>query len=160
MPTLYLAGWASWRTPGHHGPGGKFSIMQRTPRWAWGTAVGVLPQLGPQSGAEVVLLERLLEARHQKRPADPGMIAQYRGLLDARWCASAQHLRPGVLVYQRLGMAAGYPQEVLGTVGDGATLCCACSVGESLAGRCHRAWLAPHLRRAGWAVVLDGEDHP
>lgn len=39
---------------------------------------------------------------------------------------------------------------------DGDTLCCACSKAEALAERCHRAWAAPYLVRAGWRVVLDG----
>lgn len=41
-------------------------------------------------------------------------------------------------------------------VGDGDTLCCACSRKRASRGECHRVWAAELLRDAGWRVVLDG----
>jgi len=48
----------------------------------------------------------------------------------------------------------------IATVADGDTLCCACSVAEARAGRCHRTWAAQFLVRAGWRVILDGVEVP
>ena len=45
-----------------------------------------------------------------------------------------------------------------GYVDPDSTLCCACSVADSQAGRCHRAWAAPYLLKAGWKVMLDGKE--
>jgi hypothetical protein len=46
----------------------------------------------------------------------------------------------------------------VGAVGDGDTLCCACSVETGRAWRCHRVVAADLLRLSGWRVVLDGVD--
>ena len=43
-------------------------------------------------------------------------------------------------------------------VRDGDTLCCACSREAAAKGECHRVWAAEALVRAGWRVVLDGQE--
>lgn len=43
-------------------------------------------------------------------------------------------------------------------VADGDSLLCACSRTDAAVARCHRAWAAPFLARAGWRVVLDGAE--
>ncbi len=71
---------------------------------------------------------------------------------------------PGVLAYGRPSAADsttsriwdGCDWERVGEVPDGATLICACSREAAAAGRCHRVIAADLLKRAGWAVVLDG----
>ena len=65
-------------------------------------------------------------------------------------------LLPGVMVAAARQSRSGEWAGVL--VQDGDTLCCSCSKAASLAGECHRAWAAPFLVRAGWRVVLDGEE--
>jgi hypothetical protein len=43
-------------------------------------------------------------------------------------------------------------------VTDGDTICCACSRTKAAAGECHRVWAAEALARAGWRIILDGEE--
>ena len=141
-PTLYLSNWSSHRTPGMHGPGRKFTIMARPRAWEYGagTVLAVTPH-----GFEVSAMQRALADRDN---ADA--MRDYREMIEARWTTgsvSTLALPPGLL----LAFADG-PLNV----GDGDTLCCACSVDEARAGRCHRTWAAPFLARAGWRVILDG----
>ena len=158
-PTLHVAGWASWRTQGHHAPlpAPKYSIMSSAPEWA--TPSGVVGALVPR-GAELADLWLLLAARRAKEPVPEGVLARYRGALEARW---EEALARGWLAPGSLRFCAVRPNRSWGTDWwqvTSSTLCCACSVAESRAGRCHRSWLAPFLRRAGWQVVLDGEALP
>lgn len=136
-PTIYLSNWSSHRTPGAHGPGRKFTIMAVPRPWEHGD--GRVTDLAPLYGMEPRLLRVALDGRH----ADD--VAAYRLALEARWDDTA--LGPGSLWTE-----GGLRVEVV----DGDTLCCACSVAEARAGRCHRAWAAPFLVRAGWRVILDG----
>lgn len=154
MPTLYLSNWSSHRTPGHHGPGRKLSIMLWTPRHT--KPDGHVFLLTPSEEREVDLLAQLL--RHRKAgsalPADA--LASYRGSLEARWerYLGALMLGPGSLAFA-LNLSGRGGQ---GRVRDGDTLLCACSRDEAAVGRCHRAFAAPFLVRAGWRVVLDGKE--
>ena len=133
-PTLHVTNWSSWRL---HGPGRKLTIMAAPRRWEHGDGVvrtlvpNVLDLMDFQAGT--ITLDRyrvgfLFRMEHfSKDPND---------------------LTPGML-------AAKCDHGTL-FVRDGDTLCCACSRADAAAGRCHRAWAAPYLVRAGWRVILDG----
>ena len=147
-PTIYLSNWSSARTPGHHGPGRKLTIMA-APR-AWERGVGRVSTLTP-------VLSDLRNA--QKGRLSP---EEYRRRfeLDLRR-AMPDAMSPGALLidaeaddWEGIG---GHPSRV---VRDGDTLCCACSRDAAAAGRCHRVWAAPALVRAGWRVILDGVEVP
>ena len=60
-------------------------------------------------------------------------------------------LQPGTIVGTTAEMSSVVIQ-------DGDSLFCACSAAHAAKGFCHRAWVAPFLRAAGWDVVLDGVD--
>lgn len=83
--------------------------------------------------------------------------AAYIGRLDGLGVDALQPEDAGDGMIRFSALCAGGMDEgpVIG-VRDGDTLCCACSVAESRAGRCHRSWAAPFLARAGWNVILDG----
>ena len=136
MNTIYLSNWSSHRTPGMHGPRRKFTIMANPRRWEHGDG---------EVSALVPPLEWVTEAKAGRLHID-----NYAAWLRYRWTAAetAGLFRVGELEAH----VAGRHIEVV----DGDTLCCACSVAEARAGRCHRAWAAPFLVRAGWRVVLDG----
>lgn len=140
-PTLYVTNWSSRKL---HGPGRKFTIMARPRRWEHGQGlIGALVPLGCEEEMDAALAER----RHG---ASGGAMFRYRRAYEQRLTLLAQidRLSPGKL-------------HVTGTdhaVQDGDTACCACSRAEAAAGRCHRRWAVPFLRRAGWRVVLDGEE--
>jgi hypothetical protein len=84
-------------------------------------------------------------------PEGRGIAADYRAVIEGRW--------------RDIG-ASGFASPLLtawsGTnayaVKSGDTVCCACARSERAAGRCHLAWAVPFLVRAGWRVVLDGEE--
>lgn len=145
---IFLAGWASHRTRGHWGAGMKLSIMAFTPRWA--PSEGGVWALAPSSAQELADLRTLVDARRGGQRVD-GVLARYRASLEARWdrLLHEGRLAPDELMFR---LPSWQNSPVLGD----ATLCCACSVAEAQAGRCHRAWAGPYLRRAGWQVVLDG----
>ena len=130
--------------------------MSSTPQWALGQASGLVGVLAPR-GAELADLQLLLAARRAKQPIPEDALARYRGALDARWeeALASGWLAPGGLRFCAL-LAGGVRGDSWWQV-TSATLCCACSVAEAQAGRCHRSWAALHLRRAGWQVVLDGQ---
>jgi hypothetical protein len=140
-PTLYLSNFASHRSPGKWSPApyAPLTIMTRPRHFERGA--GRVDALVPT--AERDLLARALADR-----LDVAAMAAYREALTSRW--STLDLSPGVLTYTPTNRPD--PRVVL----PGMTLCCACSVAEARAGRCHRSWAAPFLHRAGWAVVLDG----
>lgn len=140
-PTVYVSNWSSHRTPGCHGPGRKLTIMAR-PR-AWETGDGCVPWLTPDA-------EDLRDVRAGTIPVE-----EYRRRFEHGISVHADrgHLAPGELAVGRV--TAGH-----GAVADGDTLCCACSRDEAAAGRCHRVWAAAALARAGWRVILDGEEVP
>lgn len=141
-PTLYLSNWSSHKTPGMHGPGRKLTIMARPRTWERGD--GTVLALAPQ-GFEVSAMQRAIADRD-----NPEALRVYREMIEARWATGSVYpmaLPPGALFAFADGPFL---------VSDGDTLCCACSVAEARAGRCHRAWAAPYLLAAGWRVVLDG----
>ncbi len=139
MTTIYLSNFASHRTPGAHGPGRKLSIMAAPRAWEHG------------EGVVTVLVPALPDLRAAKAGAME--MAEYRARFERRLVdvAKAGALDRGGLLFE----VPPYRSAPL-PVADGDTLCCACSIAEARAGRCHRAWAAPYLRRAGWRVVLDG----
>jgi hypothetical protein len=124
-----------------------YTIMAR-PRAEYGErGEGHVPALTPQ-GAEVELMQQLVRLRRTSAGSAPdaALLARYRTALEARW-ASLDLSPAGLLVHHAAG---------LGRVQPGSVLCCACAASEALSGRCHRAWAAPFLVRAGWRVFLDG----
>ena len=142
-PTLYLSNFASHRTPGVHGPGRLYTIMARPRKWEHGA--GRVSAFVPPDPDELV---RVIAARRQGLT---DLVGAYREGVIRAWALNYEdygHAPGELLAY----CADGVEAPVL----DGATLCCACSVDEARAGRCHRAWAAPFLVRAGWRVVLDG----
>ena len=74
-----------------------------------------------------------------------------RKQLEARWehALSDGMLSPGSLSAQCWSDRQSPPRMILN---DGCILCCSCAVGAE----CHRRWLAPFLKRAGWDVRLEG----
>jgi hypothetical protein len=136
-PTVYLSNWSSSKTPGHHGPGRKLTIMAR-PR-AWEMGVGCVPWLTPNANDLVdVKAGRMTLDQYKQRFEESVALHERHG-----------HLRPDDLAIGRLTVGWG-------SVVDGDTLCCACSRDEASAGRCHRVWSAHALARSGWRVILDG----
>jgi hypothetical protein len=133
-PTVYLTNWASHKTPGCNGPGRKLSIMAFTPDWA--PSIGRAPDLAPL-GAD------LLDVKAGRISGDE-YEHRFRAGID-----------PLALIPIQL---TAYTPDGIGLVRDGDTLCCACSRAEAAAGRCHRAWAAEYLARAGWRVILDGTE--
>lgn len=138
-PTIYLSNWSSHRTPGHHGPGRKLTIMISPRHWEEGE--GSVPWLTPSfDDLRAVRCARISPQEYRRR---------FEAALAVH--ASRGNLAPGEL-------AVAAPESGYGVVEDGDTLCCACSRDEAAAGRCHRAWAAPALVAAGWRVVLDGQE--
>jgi hypothetical protein len=92
-----------------------------------------------------MMLALIHKRRCGENAAEP--MATYRAALEVRW--EREDLSPSsLLVFNTVG---------LGRVQPGDILCCSCSAKDALAGKCHRAWAAPFLVRAGWDVVLDGQ---
>ena len=132
-PTIYLSNWSSHKTPGHHGPGRKWTIMVHPRHWERGE--GSVRSLTP-SWSDFDQVRRgqigLNEYRHR-----------FRSVRTHAWCYA-----PGRLMAQKTGASPA--------VSDGDTLCCACSRDRAARGECHRVWAAELLQKAGWRVVLDG----
>ena len=150
--TLYVAGLNS-RAPGHHGPGPKLSIMAHTPDFARSTTTGRIPVLCPNDD-ELELMQRLVADRKAGLLVDEELVGRYRALMLGRldgWLQTGGVLEPDKLRYRELGGV-----QCVGHVAADSTLYCTCSLVEAQAGRCHRSWVAPVLRAAGWDVVLDG----
>lgn len=127
---VHVANWSSRKL---HGPGLALTIMA-APR-AWEHGEGRVPALIPA----------LDDLRAVRSGAIPW--TEYRARFEAKIAGAA--LAPGEI----LGVLTGgrwFPLR------DGDTVCCACSVADAAAGRCHRVWSAHALHRAGWDVVLDG----
>lgn len=135
-PTIYLSNFASFRTPGHHGPGRIFSIMHRTPFWS--PALGVVSALVPDG-------EDLWPAR-----AGEISMAEYQERYEGKLSAKGEFLAPGRLV------VASKKQLDCYEIKSGDTLCCVCAREAAARGECHRAWAAPFLAGQGWTVILDG----
>lgn len=136
-PTIHITNFAS---PQLH-KGRVFSIMMWTPSWAARTGVVSCLQPSPEN----------LRAYKDHRLS----IEDYRDRFESHMkdMEVLDCLRPG-----KLCVPADHRRNIEGIiVADGDTLCCTCSRAEAKAGRCHRAWIAPYLVKAGWNVILDGE---
>ena len=103
--------------------------------------LGSVPALKP-TAAMAPLVRALVQARKGGGPVDPQIPWNYRRAYDAEM--RHRDVRPGTL------------RDANGAIlGDGITLCCACSPAEAAAGYCHRVWAAWWLDRAGWEVWMD-----
>lgn len=147
---IWLTNWAGRNTAGMFGPGRQFTIMARPRHWEWGMGrVDVLAPLGP-------LMPLMVRALKDRRGGGEewASLSRYR---EAYAEHLAAHLAASDLAPLAMIVTNANGSDVA-TVQDGDTLCCACSKAEAAAGRCHRAWIAPFLVRAGWRVVLDGTE--
>ena len=90
-PTLYPSNFASYRTPGMHGPGRKLTIMAR-PR-AWEVGEGTAHALMPQ-GFEVAAMQRAVALRNAVVPEAIDAVRAYRAMIEERWATEAKALRP------------------------------------------------------------------
>lgn len=143
-PTLHVTNWSSVKL---HGPGRKFTIMARPRTWERGE--GTVIALAPIGAREQLMRLALDEREHGN--ATVAMEA-YKVAMIADFERCVPMLRPMQLMAfgDGRGMGGGLSTEVA----DGDTLCCACAKGAD----CHRRWAAPFLVRAGWRVILDGEE--
>ena len=142
MRSIFLSQWNATRL---HGPGPKLTIMSRPREWEHGA--GFVPYLTPPRA----LFDAVFAG-------EIGMDA-YRWRYE-RLIALRTLLQPGILEFNP-GRRSEDRDAMLGRgtpVLDGATLCCACSIADADAGRCHRAWAAEALHAAGWRVFVDGRD--
>ena len=137
MPTVHLSNWSSYRTPGAHGPGRKWTIMARPRRWERGE--GSVPLLAPDTD-DLLLIQQGGLSRAAYRNA-------FLRLVAYRVKVKGSGIVPG-------GLLAETPLDPV-PVADGDTLLCACGVLRARAGQCHRTWAAGLLALAGWDVVLD-----
>lgn len=165
MPTVYLDPWAWVQArkraaaegrpdPWPCGRHGLALTIMAMPRGHYGECGdGRVPWLVPSMAARDLMVEALAA---RDTPLEPDALRAYRTAFDAQLLQAEQcgGLAPGRLVYT-IQTRADAPRHV---VPDGATLCCACSRARAAAGRCHRAWVAPYLVRAGWTVYLDGSE--
>lgn len=142
-PTIYLSNWSSHKSPGHHGPGRKWTIMARPRHW----------EKGEGSVALLVPRDEDLQAVRSGSIS----VTEYRQrYLDSRLD------RPGDNPFNPWQLKAAVSRDIdpygVVHVRDCDTLCCACSRAAAAKGECHRVWAAELLRVAGWNVVLDGEE--
>ncbi len=132
QPIIYLTNTASLRSgPNFRGPGRVYNIMAK-PR-SFEVQDGRVAALAP--------LSSFLDAQRQGRLT----LEDYKRIYEERVDHHLGQLAPGRLL------------SSAGPVKDGDTLICACSRDKAKQGKCHRAWAAEYLLRAGWGVVLDGE---
>lgn len=139
IPTLYLC--HAGARPPERGPGRLLHAMAFPPDFVREHSGGRVPALTP------VLSDRRA-FRNGQIKAD-----EYRTRFELRFAGHRQldRYRPGALV----GLDHQDRQIVLV---DGDSVVCTCSSELALKDACHRAWVAPHLRRAGWRVLLDGRE--
>lgn len=133
-PALHLTNWSSRK---QHGPGRRLCAMA-LPR-AWEKGDGKVSMVAPRAEDLLAIKDGTLSVEVYQ--------ARYRMMLRRQ--VSQTGIGPGQLVLDR-----GDPVE------DGDTLLCACPRPDSPRRHheCHIEWLAPFLRRAGWRVVLYGEE--
>lgn len=136
-PTLHLTNWSS---RAQHGPGRKLCAMASPRTWEHGE--GRVRDATPRL---TVLLDW-----QQGRIS----LADYRELAEARFrvCFVSGTLLPGALAW--------YAGKCCWVVSDGDTLLCSCPRPDSprRTHECHLEWLAPFLARAGWRVILYGQE--
>jgi len=130
-PEIYLTNWSS---PKLHGPGRKLTIMTHPRHWEKGD--GLVPSCRPAS-------DMLLKVKRGEMTW-----SDFRAHILSRVCGQGHS--PGDLWAIVMGQAV--PVE------GGDTLCCSCSKEDAAKGRCHRAYVAEALSKAGWRVILDGQD--
>ncbi len=138
VPIIYLSNWSSYRTPGMHGPGRKWSIMANPRHWEKGD--GIIHACTP-------LLEDLLTLQSGAMGLN-----EYRLRCETRWDIWPGAFLPGNLRTHTARTPIRKPSPI---VVSGDTLCCGCGRTKP----CHRVWLAPRLHHAGWSVILDGEPY-
>jgi len=145
--TLYLTNWSKARDPAFAGSGTRWTAMAHPRRWERGE--GRVASLAPLHDSVRGLLASAL-AERAVGVMDGLEMAAYRAAFLAR--LDAYDLRPGSMrAYRWDTMRDGEP------VKDGDAVCCACSVRDRAAGRCHLAFAVPAMVRAGWDVVMDGK---
>lgn len=147
-PTIYLSNWSSSRTPGHHGPGRKLTIMAKPRHWEHG------------EGEAIWFVPSPIDLEEYKETGD---IDTYRERFESKnllrsiesmFPPSDSPISPGNLEFISPKFESENRTDHLVESGD--TLCCSCSRKDASDGKCHRAWIAPFLHRAGWRVILDG----
>ena len=149
-PTIYLTQFSVTR-PTFCGVGARYGIVALPRRWE--QADGTVTILQAQRGHEVDLLRAALNARRKTTDRNTPEMAAYKAALETRWTEQAAR---GLFDPGRLSAVRWRDEATLHPLQGGETLCCSCAVEEANAGRCHRAWAAPFLVRAGWRVILDG----
>lgn len=141
-PTLHLTNWASLA---QHGPRRRICAMARPRYWEVGSGTATLAH------ASLPVFDAF-------RRGDL-TVAEYRERLEEAWdhINVAGLLEPGVFKYVDL-----FNSRRRHLVAHGDTLLCACPRPDSPRRRhpCHLEWLAPHLVRAGWRVVLYAQEFP
>jgi hypothetical protein len=139
-PTIYLSNFASFRTPGHHGPGRLFCIMAKPRHWEKG------------EGHVVVLTPSREDLENYQSGLINGAMYQKRFLEELE----GRDLSPGALLAWVDVSASMKPIAIV--VRDGDTLACSCSKEAAAQSKCHRVWIATPLSEAGWRVLLDGKE--
>lgn len=140
-PTLYLANFASLRRPDPAvvGTGRRWTAMARPRLWerGHGRVLGVSP---PPDALRAVQAGTITPTR-------------YFAVCRERFAAWAS---AGLLVPERLcgESADGWVDDVA----DGDFIGCSCARDAALRGECHLFHAAPFLVRAGWRVVLHGQE--
>lgn len=126
----------------------RLAAMAKAPAWLRDVTHG--RPLGTYAeGDEVPLMEAALQARAAPLFRSQEPIAVYRAALEAGWRLRLDEGAFGIGSFEW----ATWRSENLRTVVDGTWIVCTCARGVE----CHTAWLAPFLARAGWRVVLRGE---
>ena len=138
IPTLYLTNWSSSK---QHGPGLKLCAMA-SPR-TWERGEGFVAHARPSYPHLKALKRHELE------------FGAYKDLTTATFEQREKLLGPGDLVW------TAYELGKHGLIKDGDTLLCSCARPNSPRRKheCHLEWLAPCLVRAGWRVILYGEEY-
>jgi len=154
-PTIYLTNFAS-RLPPHRGPGAVYTIMANPRRWEHGD--GVVSVLVPRRDdlAAIRMAREESSFAGRKLTRDDAAVITYQIAYRRNIRFNGDPIGP----YDHLAHGTLSAMETGGRlvpVGDGDTLCCACSRDAAAAGLCHRVWAAQMLRRAGWVVVMDGK---
>lgn len=145
-PTLHLTNWAS---RSQHGPGRRLCAMARPRSWEHGD--GMVPMLAPHMlDLDAWRAGRLTLAEYRER---------YLWRLDdmQEGCL----LGPGALALALVDDDyEGVGHHPAREVRDGDSLLCSCPRPDSprRTHPCHLEWLAPYLVRAGWRVILYGEE--
>lgn len=137
-PALHLTNWAS---RAQHGPGRRLCVMAYPRTWELGDGTVLAAVPGGRQVRAFLAGELSVEA--------------YRSHVEKY--AASRMCGPGELMFApRIGTHLGPATPVQG----GDTLLCSCPRPDSprRTHPCHLEWLAPYLVRAGWRVVLYGQE--